>query len=50
LHQDRFLALLACDHYQKVVALEMHPNALDAGKSNDRVMELMAASLEQCRA
>ncbi len=50
LHLDRFLALLARDSYQGVVSLEMQPDALDAGQSDDRVAELMTASLSKCRA
>ena len=50
LHLDRFLALLARDSYRGVVSLEMQPDALDAGQSDERVVALMAVSLAQCRA
>ena len=50
LHLDRFLALLARDSYRGVISLEMQPDALDAGQSDDRVVELMTASLARCRA
>ena len=49
LHLDRFLALLARDSYRGVISLEMQPDALDAGQSDDRVVELVAASLSRCR-
>ncbi len=50
LRLDRFLALLARDSYRGVVSLEMQPDALDAGQSDDRIVELMSASLAHCRA
>ena len=47
---DRFLARLAADSYRGAVSLEMSPDALDAGQRDERVVELMTNSLNQCRA
>lgn len=47
---DRFLQALAADGYRGCVSLELHPDALDAGADDDRVLERMATSLAWCRA
>ena len=49
LHLDRLLAQLATDGYQGAIALELHPEALEAGSSDDRIVELLRASLAYCR-
>jgi sugar phosphate isomerase/epimerase len=46
---DRLLARLAAEGYQGAVSLEMSPDALDAGQADERVVELMENSLNQCR-
>lgn len=46
---DRFLAHIATTDYQGVIALELHPDALDAGRPDARVVELLATSLNHCR-
>ncbi len=46
---DRFLGQLVEDGYQGAVSLELHPDALDAGKSDTRVIELLTHSLTLCR-
>ncbi len=50
LRLDRFLAQLAATGYRGAICLELHPDALDAGQSEARVVELLASSLNRCRA
>lgn len=50
LHLDALLARMARDGYTGAIALELHPDALDAGKDDDHVVALLAESLRQCRA
>lgn len=45
----RFLRLLVEDGYTGAVSLELHPDALGAGKPDARIIELMATSLRYCR-
>lgn len=47
---DRFLKALIAEGYQGAVSLELHPDALDAGAADERVLERMAGSLVWCRA
>ena len=49
LRLDLLLAELAADEYQGAVSLELQPDALEAGASDDRVVELLSGSLDQCR-
>lgn len=50
LHLDRLLAHLATTGYPGTVSLELSPDALDAGQSDERVLALLSASLNYCRA
>jgi sugar phosphate isomerase/epimerase len=49
LQLDRLLANLAATGYDGAITLELHPDALDAGASDERIAELMAGSLAFCR-
>jgi sugar phosphate isomerase/epimerase len=49
LRLDRLLARLAAGGYAGAVALELHPDALEAGADDARVVELLATSLRLCR-
>lgn len=50
LRLDRLLNRLAEDGYGGAVSLELSPDALDAGRSDQEVLELLAKSLGYCRA
>jgi sugar phosphate isomerase/epimerase len=49
LRLDRLLSELAADGYAGAVSLELHPDALEAGRADERVLELLRASLAVCR-
>jgi sugar phosphate isomerase/epimerase len=49
LRLDRLLSQMAHDGYQGAVTLELHPDALDAGREDDHVVSLLANSLSICR-
>lgn len=49
LHLDKLVAQLAADGYNGAVSLELHPDALEAGAEDSRVVELLTESLSQCR-
>lgn len=49
LRLDLLLAQLATDDYDGAVSLELNPEALEAGTSDERVVELLSASLGHCR-
>lgn len=46
---DRLLARLAADGYSDAVCLELHPDTLEAGADDARVIELLRNSLRLCR-
>jgi sugar phosphate isomerase/epimerase len=46
---ERFVATLVTANYAGAVSLELHPDALGAGKEDDHVVALMRGSLEHCR-
>lgn len=46
---DRLLARLTSEGYDGAITLELHPDALDAGKEDARVVELLTHSLTRCR-
>lgn len=46
---DKFLAHLSATHYQGTLSLELHPEALDAGKPDTHIIERMTNSLKFCR-
>jgi sugar phosphate isomerase/epimerase len=50
LHLDRLLARMAADGYDGAITLELHPDALDAGKEDAHVVALLTNSLRLCRA
>jgi sugar phosphate isomerase/epimerase len=50
LHLDRLLAQMAADDYTGAITLELNPDALDAGKDDAHVVELLTNSLRLCRA
>ena len=49
LRLDRLLAQMASDGYPGAICLELHPEALEAGSPDDRVVEVLRGSLEYCR-
>lgn len=49
LHLDRLLARLGADGFPGTVSLELHPDTLDAGGDDDRVVGLLTESLRRCR-
>ena len=49
LRLNLLLAQLARDDYRGAVSLELHPDALEAGESDDRVVEVLGGSLAACR-
>lgn len=49
LRLDALLARLAADNYDGAISLELHPDALDAGGDDARIVALLAASLALCR-
>lgn len=49
LRLDTLLAQLAADGYAYSVSLELHPDALEAGAPDSRIVELLRGSLEWCR-
>lgn len=50
LRLDRFLARLAADGYDGAVSLELSPDALNAGRPDREVRDLLVGSLAYCRA
>jgi sugar phosphate isomerase/epimerase len=49
LHLDRLLARLVADGYAGAVSLEMSPDALNAGESDAKIVDLLVGSLAYCR-
>lgn len=49
LQLDRFLARISADGYQGAVTLELHPEALDAGETDQVIIRNMARSLQICQ-
>ena len=49
LHLDRLLAQMSADSYKGVISFELEPDALKAGSSDERIVELLTTSLEHCR-
>jgi len=47
---DQLLARLAEDGYAGAISFELHPDALEAGAPDKRVVTLLSESLSQCRA
>lgn len=47
---DRLLAHLAVTDYQGVITLELHPDSLEAGQPDARIVQLLTTSLDHCRA
>jgi sugar phosphate isomerase/epimerase len=50
LRLDELLACMAAEGFAGTVSLELHPEALDAGRPDGQVVERMAGSLRYCRA
>ncbi|MCB0182815.1 MAG: sugar phosphate isomerase/epimerase, partial [Caldilineaceae bacterium] len=46
----RFIQMLVTHNYSGAVSLELHPDALGAGKDDEHVIALMRGSLNHCRA
>jgi len=46
----RFLGALAADGYMGSVTMELAPQALNAGRSDDEIRQALSANLQQCRA
>lgn len=46
---DRLLAHMTTTGYQGAISLELHPDALEAGCADGRIVELLRNSLDQCR-
>ncbi len=49
LRLDALLARMAADRYEYSISLELHPDALEASATDDRVLELLRGSLDYCR-
>ena len=49
LRLDRLLARMAADGYAHVISLELHPDALDAGAPDQRIVQLLRDSLHFCQ-
>lgn len=49
LRLDRLLTCLAADRYDGAVTLELRPEVLEAGGSDEHVVNLLAESLSRCR-
>lgn len=49
LHLDALLAGMAADRYGHAISLELHPDALEAGAADERIIELLRGSLGYCR-
>lgn len=49
LRLDALLARMAADGYGYSISLELHPDALEAGAPDSRVVELLRSSLHYCR-
>jgi sugar phosphate isomerase/epimerase len=49
LRLDRLLAMLSADGYGGAVSFELHPDAIDAGAPDERIVERLHSSLEMCR-
>ena len=47
---EQFIAELVTSEYDGAVSLELHPDALSAGKDDEHVISLMRGSLNHCRA
>lgn len=50
LNLERFIQTLVERQYSGAVSLELHPDALSAGKADEHVIALMRGSLNYCRA
>lgn len=46
---QRLLARMAADGYDDAICLELHPDSLDAGASDEHIVELLSHSLAECR-
>lgn len=46
---DRLLAQVAASGYQGAIALELQPDALEAGQADEQIVALLKASLAYCR-
>jgi sugar phosphate isomerase/epimerase len=46
---DRLLAYMAAAGYEGALSLELHPDALEAGRPDARIVELLQTSLSHCR-
>ncbi len=46
---DRLLAQMTTTGYQGLICLELHPESLEAGSPDDRVVKLLVTSLNHCR-
>lgn len=49
LHLDALLAGMAADRYGHAISLELHPDALEAGAADERIIKLLRGSLGYCR-
>jgi sugar phosphate isomerase/epimerase len=49
LQLERFLKLLAAEGYQGMVAIELHPEAVEAGAADERVVARLASCVDFCR-
>lgn len=49
LRLDALLARMAADGYAHSISLELHPDALEAGAPDSRIVELLRGSLNYCR-
>lgn len=47
---DRLLERMAADGYEGAISLELHPDTLDAGDGDERIISLLGDSLSYCRA
>ena len=48
LRLDALLSRMAADGYGYFISLELHPDALEAGAPDSRVVELLRGSLHYC--
>ena len=49
LRLDALLARMAADGYAYSISLELHPDALEAGAPDSRIVDLLRGSLYYCR-
>ncbi|MEM7134453.1 MAG: sugar phosphate isomerase/epimerase [Chloroflexota bacterium] len=49
IHLDALLAEMANDGYERSISMELHPDALEEGAPDERIVELMSTSLGYCR-